>query len=190
MPSAADGRGKAVADLEARGIEPLVVISRTQPHRPYGFRPPPKPKRERRTTERWQIAMQAKLRTDDAKALYAKRKQTVEPAFGIVKSAMGFVCFRLHGLPNAPPSGPWSRSPTTAAAYTECRRPAAARAGAVGGVGRHFDLAGVRAGEQRLVSRRRTIGSAELEWRGQAGHRRRQQKGKQRRGAAAVPMLF
>jgi len=93
--------GKAVADLEARGIEPLVAIGRTQPHRPYDFRPPPKPKRERRTTEPWRIAMQAKLQTDDAKALYAKRKQTVEPAFGIIKSAMGFVRFRLRGLRNA-----------------------------------------------------------------------------------------
>jgi DDE family transposase len=44
--------------------------------------------------------MKAKLETDDAKALYAKRKQTVEPAFGIIKSAMGFVRFRLRGLPN------------------------------------------------------------------------------------------
>src|SRR5829696_759865 len=93
--------GKAVADLEARGIEPLVAIGRSQPHRPYDFRPPPKPKKERRTTEPWRIAMQAKLETDDAKALYAKRKQTVEPAFGIIKSAMGFVRFRLRGLRNA-----------------------------------------------------------------------------------------
>ncbi len=90
----------AVAALEARGIEPLVAIGRTQPHRPYDFRPPPKPKRERRTTEPWRIAMKAKLETDDAKALYAKRKQTVEPAFGIIKSAMGFVRFRLRGIHN------------------------------------------------------------------------------------------
>jgi transposase len=108
--------GKAVADLEARGIEPLVAISRTQPHRPYDFRPPPKPKRERRTTEPWRIAMQAKLQTDDAKALYAKRKQTVEPAFGIIKSAMGFVRFRLRGLRNA--AAEWT---LVALAYN-CRR--------------------------------------------------------------------
>ena len=93
--------GKAVANLEARGIAPLVAIGRAQPHRPYDFRPPPTPKRERRTAEPWRVAMQAKLQTDDAKALYAKRKQTVEPAFGIIKSAMGFVRFRLRGLRNA-----------------------------------------------------------------------------------------
>ena len=93
--------GEAVAALEARGIEPLVAIGRTQPHRPYDFRPPPKPKRERRTTEPWRIAMQAKLDTPDAKALYARSKQTVEPAFGTIKSAVGFVRFRLRGLRNA-----------------------------------------------------------------------------------------
>lgn len=92
--------GPAVADLQAREVEPLVAIGRTQPHRPYDFRPPPKPKAARRITEPWRIAMKAKLETDDAKALYKKRKQTVEPVFGIIKSAMGFVRFRLRGLQN------------------------------------------------------------------------------------------
>jgi hypothetical protein len=36
--------GAAVAALQAQGIEPLVAIGRTQLHRPYDFRPPPKPK--------------------------------------------------------------------------------------------------------------------------------------------------
>jgi hypothetical protein len=42
--------------------------------------------------------MQAKLETDDAKTRYAKRKQTVEPVFGIIKSVMGFRRFHLRGL--------------------------------------------------------------------------------------------
>ena len=92
--------GPAVATLEAHGIEPLVAIGRTQPHRPYDFRPPPKPKASRRTTEPWRLAMQAKLDTPDAKALYARRKQTVEPVFGIIKSALGFTRFHLRGLTN------------------------------------------------------------------------------------------
>jgi transposase len=92
--------GPAVADLQAREVEPLVAIGRTPPHRPYDFRPPPKPKAARRITEPGRIAMKAKLETDDAKALYNKRKQTVEPVFGIIKSAMGFVRFRLRGLQN------------------------------------------------------------------------------------------
>jgi transposase len=47
--------GPAVADLQARGIEPLVAIGRTQPHRPYDFRPPPAPKTPRRVTKPWRI---------------------------------------------------------------------------------------------------------------------------------------
>ena len=81
--------GPAVEALQAQGVEPLVAIGRTQPHRPYDFRPPPQPKTPRRTTEPWRIAMKAKLETEDAKASYKKRKQTVEPVFGIIKSAIG-----------------------------------------------------------------------------------------------------
>jgi len=40
------------------------------------------------------------LKTADAKALYKKREQTVEPVFGISKSVLGFVRFRLRGLQN------------------------------------------------------------------------------------------
>jgi transposase len=90
--------GEAVAELEARKIEPLVALARTQPHRPYDFRPPPEPKPERRITEPWRIAMKAKLETEDGKTRYKKRKETVEPVFGIIKSAMGFTRFHLRGL--------------------------------------------------------------------------------------------
>ncbi len=90
----------AVADLQARGIEPLVAIGRTQQHRPYDFRPPPKPKPPRQITESWRVAMKAKLESKDTKNLYKKRRQTVEPVFGIIKSAMRFVRFHLRGLHN------------------------------------------------------------------------------------------
>jgi transposase len=90
--------GPAVAELEACGIEPLVAIARTQPHRPYDFRPPPEPKPERRITQPWRLAMKAKLESEDGKARYRKRKQTVEPVFGIIKSAMGFTRFHLRGI--------------------------------------------------------------------------------------------
>jgi transposase len=90
--------GAAVAELEARDIEPLVAIARTQPHRPYDFRPPPDPKPERRIAEPWRLTMKAKLESEDGKARYKKRKQTVEPVFGIIKSAMGFTRFRLRSL--------------------------------------------------------------------------------------------
>src|SRR5574337_589737 len=108
--------GPAVAELQAHGIEPLVAIGRTQPHRPYDFRPPPAPKPPRRITEPWRIAMQARLENDDARSLYKKRKQTVEPVFGIIKSVIGFLRFRLRGLANA--ATEWT---LTALAYN-CRR--------------------------------------------------------------------
>jgi hypothetical protein len=60
--------------------------------------------------------MKAKLETDNAKTLYKKRKQTVEPVFRILKSAMGFVRFRLRGLQNA--ATEW----TLAALAYNCRR--------------------------------------------------------------------
>jgi hypothetical protein len=90
--------GEAVAALQAQGIEPLVAIGRTQPHRAYDFRPPPQPKAPRRITEPWRLAMLAKLDNPDAKARYARRKQTVEPVFGIIKAALGFTRFHLRGL--------------------------------------------------------------------------------------------
>jgi len=92
--------GPAVAALQAEEIEPLVAIGRTQPHRPYDFRPPPKEKTARRITEPWRLEMKTKLETEDGKNRYKKRKQTVEPVFGIIKSAMVFIRFHLRGLGN------------------------------------------------------------------------------------------
>jgi transposase len=42
--------------------------------------------------------MRHRLKTQDGKAVYAKRKSTVEPVFGIIKSIMGFRQFMLRGL--------------------------------------------------------------------------------------------
>lgn len=93
--------GDAVAALQARGIDPLVAIGRTQPHRPYDFRPPPDPKPKRPVTAPWRRAMGERLTSKEGKEMYKKRKQTVEPVFGIIKSAMGFVRFHLRGRQNA-----------------------------------------------------------------------------------------
>jgi transposase len=106
----------AVAELEARNIEPLVAIARTQPHRPYDFRPPPDPRPERVIAEPWRIAMKTKLETEDGKTRYRKRKETVEPVFGTIKSAIGFTRFHLRGLANV--AAEWL---LTALAYN-CRR--------------------------------------------------------------------
>ena len=108
--------GPAVAALQAHGIEPLVAIGRTQMQRPYDFRPPASPGKLRRITEPWRVAMKTRLDEDDARALYRKRKQTVEPVFGIIKSAMRFTRFHLRGIHNV--AAEWT---LVALAYN-CRR--------------------------------------------------------------------
>jgi hypothetical protein len=43
-------------------------------------------------------AMARRLKTAEGKRIYKKRKETVEPVFGIIKQAMGFRQFLLRGL--------------------------------------------------------------------------------------------
>jgi hypothetical protein len=43
-------------------------------------------------------AMAYRLQTQEGKQLYALRKHTPEPVFGIIKSALGFRQFLLRGL--------------------------------------------------------------------------------------------
>lgn len=102
LADAGFANGEAVAGLQQRGIDPLVAVGRTQPHRPYDVRPPPpEPKQPRTVREPWRITMKARMETEDAKTHYKKRKQTVEPVFGIIKSAIGFRRFALRGLGKA-----------------------------------------------------------------------------------------
>ena len=42
--------------------------------------------------------MKHRLKTLVGKAIYAKRKSTVEPVFGIIKAVMGFRRFLLRGM--------------------------------------------------------------------------------------------
>ena len=60
--------------------------------------------------------MKARLDQDDARTLYKRRKQTVEPVFGIIKSTMGFTRFHLRGIRNV--TAEWT---LVALAYN-CRR--------------------------------------------------------------------
>ena len=43
-------------------------------------------------------AMDHRLATVEGRAIYAQRKSTVEPVFGIIKSVLGFRQFHVHGL--------------------------------------------------------------------------------------------
>ena len=44
------------------------------------------------------VRMQHRLKTPAGKAVYARRKSTVETVFGIVKEVMGFRRFHVRGL--------------------------------------------------------------------------------------------
>ena len=46
-----------------------------------------------------------RLKTKDGKAVYAKRKCTVKPVFGVIKSVLGFRQFLLRGVENV--RGEW-----------------------------------------------------------------------------------
>jgi hypothetical protein len=50
--------------------------------------------------------MAHRLRTKEGRALYAKRKCTVEPVFGIIKAIMGFRQFLLRGVESV--RGEWN----------------------------------------------------------------------------------
>lgn len=92
--------------LKQGGIEPYVPPSRAAAgqRRGHDFRPaqdrPGKVIHDPRLLE-----MKAKLETDAGRALYAKRKHTSEPVFGVIKQAMGFRQFLLRGLRNV--TGEW-----------------------------------------------------------------------------------
>src|ERR671916_327751 len=80
----------------AAGIDPLIAMGR-QPHHPplaERFAPDPPSPDEPTPLE----AMAHRLRTREGKKLYALRKHTPEPVFGIIKSVLGFRQFLLRGL--------------------------------------------------------------------------------------------
>jgi len=85
-------------ELKCRGVEPYVPPSRStgQQQRRYDFRPA-KSRSKKTIKDPRLLDMRAKLDTDAGRALYAKRKQTVEPVFGIIKQALGFRQFLLRG---------------------------------------------------------------------------------------------
>jgi IS5 family transposase len=51
-------------------------------------------------------SMKHRLKTPEGRAIYGRRKCTVEPVFGIIKSVLGFRQFHLRGLQAV--SGEWT----------------------------------------------------------------------------------
>jgi IS5 family transposase len=93
-----------VAACATAGIEPLIALGR-QPHHPplaERFETAPSAPHDPTPVE----AMAHRLKTPEGRKLYAQRKHTPEPVFGIVKSALGFRQFSLRGLDKV--RGEWS----------------------------------------------------------------------------------
>jgi hypothetical protein len=100
-------KAESIQTLEQQGVEVYVAVTREQ-NRDAGRlelgRPQNKP--ERTISTPIVQAMRAKLNTKEARKTYRKRRQTIEPVFGIIKSVMGFRQFLLRGM--AKVSGEWS----------------------------------------------------------------------------------
>ena len=95
---------KNIKACEAAGIEPLIAVARDEHHPGWRERhsePAPLPKNATPVQ-----TLSHRLKTQAGLALYALRKQTVEPVFGIIKSVMGFRQFSLRGLKKV--TGEWT----------------------------------------------------------------------------------
>ena len=80
----------------AAGVEPLIALGRDAHHQSLRerFADAPPPPENPTPVE----AMAHRLQTPEGKKLYAMRKHTPEPVFGIIKSVLGFRQFLLRGL--------------------------------------------------------------------------------------------
>jgi transposase len=88
----------------AAGLEPLLALARVSHHQSLSGRfadTPPAPENPTPVE-----AMAYRLQTPEGKKLYALRKHTPEPVFGIIKSVLGFRQFLLRGLDNV--NGEWT----------------------------------------------------------------------------------
>ncbi len=85
-----------VSACETAEIEPFMPPGRKKHNQPLADRfaqPEPLPENADSISK-----MKHKLKTDKGRELYAKRKSTVEPVFGIIKHVMGFRQFLLRGF--------------------------------------------------------------------------------------------
>ena len=88
----------------ANEITPYIPESREQHNLPLELwlqSPPPCPDDADALT-----TMAHRLRTPEGRAMYAKRKSTVETVFGIIKEVLGFRQFHLRGLESV--QGEWN----------------------------------------------------------------------------------
>jgi transposase len=86
---------KNVVACQEEKITPYIAVDRQQHNQSLKerFSEPPPPPEDADSVER----MKYRLRTATGKAIYAQRKVTSEPVFGIIKAVMGFRSFLLRG---------------------------------------------------------------------------------------------
>ena len=86
-----------VKACEAAGVTPYIAMGRERHHPPVEQRwtPPPPLDPDAGPVE----AMAHRLSTLEGRAIYAERKSTVEPVFGIIESVLGFRQFHLSPAP-------------------------------------------------------------------------------------------
>ncbi|MDF1481243.1 IS1182 family transposase [Extensimonas sp. H3M7-6] len=95
---------KNVQACQAKNIDPFIAVKRDEHHpTPLARFTEPAALPEDATPAQ---VMAHKLKTKAGRALYALRKQTVEPVFGIIKSVLGFRQFSLRGLEQV--AGEWT----------------------------------------------------------------------------------
>ena len=87
-----------------QGIDPYIAGSREQHNQPLEERIKAAP--ECPADADAVTAMQHRMQTAEGKAIYGKRKATVETVFGVIKEVLGFRRFHLRGLRGA--EGEWS----------------------------------------------------------------------------------
>jgi transposase len=93
-----------VEACEKAGIDPLIAMGRQPHHPPLAERFEEAPAAPENPTP--VEAMAHRLKTPEGRKLYALRKHTPEPVFGVIKSALGFRQFSLRGLEKV--RGEWS----------------------------------------------------------------------------------
>jgi hypothetical protein len=75
----------------------VAITSENNTYRRYDYRPPKK-RPAKKVVDPRLIAMREKVTSEEGKRIYGKRASSVEPVFGIIKSAMGLRQFLLRGM--------------------------------------------------------------------------------------------
>ena len=118
----ASDRDELVADIAAIAAElgrPETVLAATASEGRrwrHDFRPSGAGTAVKEAKAAWLREMASKLDSEEGRALYRLRRQTVEPVFGVIKAVLGFTRFSLRGLDKV--SGEWD---LVALAYN-CKR--------------------------------------------------------------------